>query len=556
MSRPPPYHQNPNYPPGVRGGAPRGAHHHSPVPQQGHSNQVAVPYQGYPHQAAMPANHSYLPSAQAHGAPSAQHGHHNQPTRPHQGRPNRPTVPATGGPPPISIHTDFAPSPAKIMEYIVYYTNHHQFLPAHPHIKGQLSAFIQRCQRPFRSKLKQPRFKRTNPSPQPGENILHSVQVIGRTGRFFDIYDFYSALGYIISNAELNGIISENNREKTRTFHRKILAYFTKWVATSAQTIFIGTLPPRMTGIAYRNFVEGATTFQLGAVYSCQPERTGTAEERAAATKLGLEEGRNLYPGVRYPDVSRREYTGANVKNGQCLEVHMLSDLLAMDGKDGKIEIHGMAVQTRVVFPMNSYDDSETNRKEFRKALESPCWNCLSLFRSINQAMLADPQRDDTRTNQAFQFYDQSGRELADMGRPNWHEQQCSRSSCRNRNSALWHCLCQKVFYCSDTCSKMDRATHNLECPVLAQCSFPSCTKLAYQGEGIRNVICQSCVEMRTRRGVAGRVYACYCSAEHLQADEAMHRAWCSNPLNLGPTPHALATALAKYPDLYQLLYG
>ncbi|KAF7292965.1 hypothetical protein MIND_01195700 [Mycena indigotica] len=422
---------------------------------------------------------------------------------------------------PISIHHNYAPSINEIHYYINYHLGQTPFLSHLPKNKVHLRYFIQYCMSARTIRRYLPAYGKT-------EKELECVEVESPDGRRFKIFDFYAALGFIISECELRDFKSGSSIDsiETRDAYKKILAYYIRWIAV-LKPMYSDDAAPATAIIGYRGNSpsNSGSSLIISALFPTRPSEYNRA--LSAAYQVPAKENQNSLFGV-HPEHGPLYFENKNSDNGHCCEISMLCYVLPTSAVD-PVTVYGLAVDIRKASTKTKLT-SEYNAVAFEDCLRGPCDNCKAMFRIINNAMRTDPSYRGGMA-QAFTYYDRATQQPTgswpdlNARHPTTASQRCINCQVRP-NVETFACVCQYVAYCCAPCKSAHRAQHARMCGYYNVCWLPRCTQRL--GGGV--VKCKKC------ETVPNRLQAKYCCRDHAKEDGPSHYQWCKDVRNLVPS--------------------
>ncbi|KAJ6577487.1 hypothetical protein B0H19DRAFT_1062098 [Mycena capillaripes] len=283
----------------------------------------------------------------------------------------------------ISIHTHFAPTAKEIVNYVQERSTSSEFV-SKSEGHAQMWPMLQRC-------LQSRRMRATGrflPNSRVVEMELDSITVTGLHGLKMRISDFYSALGFIITETDpyksytripgKNNVVRDTAARK-EGIHVSILAHYTKWidVLSKSRDYFIDSAPSTTCIMYHRTAVPGSEPpFIPAAVFPNLSEA-----HKDTALRLQQENIQGFVQGLIINGASPRELVGHDVHFGHCAEVLALLYMFDPMTASG-CYLHGMAATVAPLRAMNQYDETL-----FKTRLIKACINCQYLIRAINDKM-------------------------------------------------------------------------------------------------------------------------------------------------------------------------
>ncbi|KAJ7911445.1 hypothetical protein B0H13DRAFT_2481391 [Mycena leptocephala] len=275
----------------------------------------------------------------------------------------------------ISIHTHFSPSALQIMKYMEKRATSPSFVGIDEgHAK--LWPMLQQCLKEGYSR----RLRRTGRIDLNGnpELELDYITVTGLHGLRMRISDFYSALGFIVSETDPYPYDGNESPARKQDINFALLAHYTKWVDVLSKSPFLKDSGPTTTCVMYGRTVVPSSEppFIPAAVF---PNLSGAHKD--AALKLQQENIQGFIEGLIINGVSPQQLAGFQVHFGHCAEV--LALLYMLDPKTAsQVFLHGVAAAVAPLRAMLSYDAAL-----FKTRLTGACTNCQYLIRAINEEM-------------------------------------------------------------------------------------------------------------------------------------------------------------------------
>ncbi|KAJ6488131.1 hypothetical protein C8R47DRAFT_508313 [Mycena vitilis] len=420
--------------------------------------------------------------------------------------------------PPISIHTDFSPQFLQITSYMKTRAADPEFCSKSPG-HAQIGDMIFKCLSARTCRIMVPTKQTLNGQPV---KTLYYITVTGRHGLQMRISDFYSLLGFIISETDqypsytrIEGsphTVRPNSDVELEAIHLSILAHYTKWIDILSKSGWFKDAAPKTTCIMYnRTPVLGSDRAIIPAAIF--PNLSGVFKDEAVL--LQQENMQGFLDGLRIMGVSPQQLKNLSVHFGHCAEV--LALLYLLDPTAAVMcFLSGISAQTAPLRMMPSYDPAK-----FKSKLAPACPNCQYVVRAINDEM--------KKRGGSFQYTDRA----VDPPRviPQPFQRRCMTSSYKCENDPLrqFECPgCRLSWYCSTRCR--DNDCHHLQfrksgcrrCERCFACGSTSAEKLSS---------CSRCLN------VPKRVAAMYCNTDCQAKHYPEHKSWCEDGRNKGLAP-------------------
>ncbi|KAJ7825384.1 hypothetical protein B0H14DRAFT_2820655 [Mycena olivaceomarginata] len=445
---------------------------------------------------------------------------------PNVGQPmNNPPFPVPTSPPPppslpvqpaISIHRDFSPTAKQIMEYM---ENGCQALIRRggQTIQGYQSLLA------LSARWREKRISRVRSQTNPGH--IDYVELYGRSGIQMKICDFYSALGYIISQADPFTYTGRETIEEKRSIHVKMLATYANWIIIVSSR-FTDQPAPSTACVIYEpdnNPVPAAVFPNLSG--DDQMKKKGRGNQQLNLHEFILQLGID----INFATASPREKNGGKVQFGDCAEINCL--IFMFDPKTAAhYFLNGMAADVTKM-PTRTNPNWVYNEGHFcSQVLKRACANCEYIVRVVNSAMVNAAIATAVAPAGGFTLANTPGgfryRDLAPPSQvlPTKSHRTCVSTLCQRPALVQFQCVgCKTAMWCCNDCRENGMPEHQRTCAML-QC----CAK-CYQRNPQR--ICRGCAK------VPGRIPARYCSESHEKEHRSIHGRWCEDPNNTGVIP-------------------
>ncbi|KAJ7703915.1 hypothetical protein B0H17DRAFT_1228098 [Mycena rosella] len=304
--------------------------------------------------------------------------------------------------PPISIHTDFAPSYTQIFHYLEYRLKSHPFSQIDDRRRTLWQLVVGPCLGQRRSRVDRERG-----------NAAEHVTITGMHGLKLRISDIYSALGFTITETDPYPYTNKETPQELDDIHRRILAHYAKWVnvmsdyfddradqmPTTVCIMFKTTHTPLL--LAPPNAIPSQSLATPGprthmAVFSNLP-----MNDKEKGLKLQKQNLEGLIKHLTFSGkLSPMELRWIAIQFGHCAET--LGWLYLLDPEVlQQCFLNGMAVPTAAFRAATRYSKTTT-----LGVLKGPCPNCRYVIKMINECMMAvRPEQ----TQAAFRYGDRAG---------------------------------------------------------------------------------------------------------------------------------------------------
>ncbi|KAJ7348071.1 hypothetical protein DFH08DRAFT_808834 [Mycena albidolilacea] len=280
------------------------------------------------------------------------------------------------------------------------------------------------------------------------------ISLTGLHGNVMVISDFYSALGFIISETDSYQYHGRETATEKNNIHLKILAFYTKWITNVARSTYFGEngndAGPSTACIVF----SPTQPFQTVAV-PCAMFPNLSPAMKAEGRGIQQENLQNFIAGLGINGSSPRELQNEAVHFGDCAEVlallYMFNPMAA-----ATCFLHGMTAPVEAMFDERAY-----NADHFRNRLMPACLNCKYIIRCIHHAM--------EQRQSSLSYFDLARRPPTDLTTP---RPTCDNTGCKQAARREYECKnCRVAWYCSRPCRQLHwDENHPKECNCYRKC--------------------------------------------------------------------------------------